>query len=275
MGEQERKLMEDCRFSIIVVCLNAGDKLEQTVGSIWKQTYENYEIIVKDGGSTDGSIEALFGQEKDQKRLKLIKEADGGIYEAMNQAILHAAGDYVLFLNCGDSFPDADILEKTAAFIRKQPGCGIYYGDTFCERTNTGVASPPHITPFVCYRNIPCHQSCFYGRELFSQKQYDPSYRIRADYDHFLWCVFKGGAEPAYMGFVTASYEGGGYSESKANQKRDKEEHRKITRTYFSRGQLFRYQLAMACTLAPLRRFLAEKTLLSGLYQKLKARIYR
>ena len=91
--------MDKCRFSIIVVCLNAGKKLEQTVGSIWKQTYENYEILVKDGGSTDGSIEALSGQVEDQDRLKLISEADGGIYEAMNQAILHASGDYVLFLN--------------------------------------------------------------------------------------------------------------------------------------------------------------------------------
>lgn len=258
-------------FSVITVCMNAGEKLRQTIESILKQDYRDYEMIVKDGCSKDGSVEAL---PKDD-RIRLLIREDKGIYDAMNQAVSYASGSYILFLNCGDSFPDADILKKTAAFIRKRPGCGIYYGDTFCERTNDRVASPPRITPFVCYRNIPCHQSCFYERELFLQKQYDLSYRIRADYDHFLWCVLKGGIEPAYMGFVTASYEGGGYSESKANQKRDREEHQKITRTYLSRGQLLRYRFLMACTLAPLRRFLAEKTPLSGLYQKLKARMYR
>ena len=266
--------MGDCRFSIIVVCLNAGKKLEQTVGSIWKQTYENYEILVKDGGSSDGSIEALLDQAGGSDRLRLIKQADGGIYEAMNQAILHAAGDYILFLNCGDSFAADDVLKKTAAYIQDNPGKGIYYGDTFWEQTGVIATAPKSITPFICYRNIPCHQSCFYERALFAEKPYDVTYRIRADYDHFLWCALRRGISPAYMGFTVASYEGGGFSESKENKKKSKAEHKKITGSYLSKKQLFGYRTYMVCSLAPLRRWMAESKTFSGLYQKLKARWY-
>lgn len=267
--------MDTCMFSIIVVCLNPGEKLPQTVNSILAQDYTGYEILIKDGGSTDGSLEQLLVNQTGQQRLKAITRKDTGIYDAMNQALDAAAGEYVLFLNCGDTFPASDILKKAAAFIRQNPGRGIYYGDTFCEQTGSQVASPREITPFVCYRNIPCHQSCFYQKELFAGKRYDTTYRIRADYDHFLWCFFKAGIKPAYLGMVTASYEGGGYSESKANQKRDKEEHKQITKQYFSAGQLFAYRLIMALTLAPLRRFLAEKTAFSHIYNKMKAGLYR
>lgn len=278
-------------FSIIVVCLNAGDKLQKTVNSILVQDYKNYEIVVKDGGSSDGSVEKLTVKSvngaaeelpgklkadvKDNGRIRLFVKKDTGIYDAMNQAVSLAQGEYVLFLNCGDSFPAADVLKRTAAFIREHPGRGIYYGDTFCEQTGARVASPPRITPFVCYRNIPCHQSCFYKRELFEEKKYDTDYRIRADYDHFLWCCLKKKVQPAYMDFAAASYEGGGYSESAANKKRDREEHKRITEAYLSRGQRAKYRFIMALTLAPLRRLLAEKTAFSKVYNKVKAGLYK
>lgn len=258
-------------FSLIVVCLNAGDKLIATVDSILMQDYDNYEIIVKDGISKDGSIEKL----PENSKIKIFREKDSGIYEAMNQASLKAQGDYVLFLNCGDAFYEADVLRKTADFIEKKPGHGIYYGDTYCEQTHALVVSAPEITPFTCYRNIPCHQSCFYRKDLLEKKPYDPVFRIRADYEHFLWCYFKADAKPVHMKFVLASYEGGGYSESKANRKRDKQEHKQIVKMYLSLTQRMRFAFVMAITLAPLRRFLAEKTPLSGVYHKIKAGLYR
>lgn len=262
--------MEGPVFSVITVCLNAGEKLKSTVASVLKQDFTDYEIIVKDGGSGDGCLKKL----PTDGRIRVFCEKDTGIYEAMNQALAHVSGDYVLFLNCGDSLPEKDILRKTADFIRQHPGRGIYYGDTFCERTRSTVASPRRITPFVCYRNIPCHQSCFYAKELFDRKTYDLSYRIRADYDHFLWCVMARGVKPVYMGFVTAAYEGGGYSESRENRKRDGQEHRKIARVYLGKGRVLGCQLVMAATLAPLRRFLAENPRFSGFYQKVKSRLY-
>lgn len=81
-------------FSIIVVCRNAGEKLQKTIASIREQTETDYEIIVQDGLSTDGSVEKL----RTGADLKLFRERDEGIYDAMNRAVSHAAGQYLFSL---------------------------------------------------------------------------------------------------------------------------------------------------------------------------------
>ena len=261
------------KFSIIVVCLNPGDKLNQTLDSILAQTYQDYEILVKDGGSKDGSIEGM----RQDARIKLFVEKDTGIYEAMNQAVSHATGDFVLFMNCGDVFYNEKVMEETARFAEKceQQDNLVLYGDTYSEKNDVVIASAPAINGFTCYRNIPCHQSCFYATRLCKEKPYDPQYRIRADYDHFLWCYYVSKAELKHMGLIVASYEGGCFSESKKNQKRDKEEHKKITECYMSKGELLKYRLIMLATLAPLRKAMAESKVFSGLYHGLKEKLYR
>ncbi len=270
------------RFSIIVVCLNAGEKLNQTLDSILCQTCGDYEILVKDGGSRDGSIEGM----RRDPRIRLLEKPDKGIYDAMNQAVPLARGEFLLFLNCGDLFYDASVLERTAERIdgmraEKEGGFEadfgnslILYGDTYSARNQVMIASPARITGLTCYRNIPCHQSCFYSAALCREKPYDLRYRIRADYDHFLWCFYEKGARMIHMGFPVASYEGGGVSESRENRKRDQEEHRQITSAYMGAWELVRCRLFMLCTLAPLRRFLAESGAFSGVYHRIKKRIY-
>ena len=101
------------KFSIIVVCLNPGTKLNQTLDSILAQTCPDFEVIVKDGGSRDGSIESM----RTDGRIHLYQEPDHSIYEAMNQAVSHVTGDYILFLNCGDLFYDNEVLTHTAQFM--------------------------------------------------------------------------------------------------------------------------------------------------------------
>ena len=86
------------QFSIITVCLNAGQGLLDTVARTLSQTYENFEIIVKDGGSEDGSLEKL----PMDARIRVVTRQDTGIYDAMNQGIAEARGDYLIFMNCGD-----------------------------------------------------------------------------------------------------------------------------------------------------------------------------
>ena len=260
------------KFSIIVVCLNPGPKLNQTLDSILSQTYPSFEIIVKDGGSRDGSIETM----REDRRIHLYQESDHSIYEAMNQAVSHVTGDYILFLNCGDFFYDNEVLTHTAQFLEQHPAKlqGIYYGDTYSAKTGTKISSPPRITGFVCYRNIPCHQSCFYAADLCRQKPYEPKYKIRADYEHFLWCYYRAKAPMQYLGLTVSSYEGGGYSETKENLKRSAAEHKEITAKYMNPGELFRYRAVMALTLAPLRTALAESKHFSAMYQKLMSKAY-
>lgn len=271
------------KFSVITVCLNPGTKLELTLESILKQSCQDVEVILKDGGSTDGSVEKWLAENAScpgREKVKVYTQEDRGIYDAMNQAVAHASGDFVLFLNCGDTFADEKVLERTKHVLEQEKSAGtdmrrlVLYGDTCGEKNGVVIASAPQITGFTCYRNIPCHQSCFYSIDLCREKPYDLQYKIRADYDHFLWCYYEAKAKMRHMDFPVGAYEGGGFSESKKNRKRDRAEHRQITGTYMGKGELFRYRLILLCTLAPLRSAMAESRLFSGVYHGFKEVIY-
>ena len=272
------------KFSIITASFNPGDKLLFTINSILKQELQDFEIIVKDGGSKEEELEKLQ-QEKEvqqaiiERKLKLIIEPDRNVYDGMNQALEACEGEYILFLNCGDKFHDKNVLLKVAEEIdkeedRSRDAAVIYYGNTYCMRTGSTVHSAPEITGFTCYRNIPCHQSCFYDRRLFQKKKYDVGLHIRADYDHFLWCFYQGQAEFQYMDIVVADYEGGGISEKIENRKADRSEHEIVIRRYMRTGEILKYKGIMMLTLGPIRRWIAESSSFSGIYHRMKNWIY-
>ena len=265
--------MGQVMFSIVVVCLNEGERLRDTVESIRQQTYDNYEIIVKDGLSTDDSLRLL----PEDERIKLYRMADKGIYDAMNQAAEKVRGDFVFFLNCGDSFYGEEVLAKTAEQIavRSVNGEAVFYGDIFEKVTKERVKSNPRMDAFGCYRNVPCHQACFYSADLIRQKDFDVNYKVRADYEHFLWCFFRGKAQMVSMPFIVANYEGDGFSETKENRKRSAREHREIVKKYMSVRQVFYYRMLMVLFLAPLRTRIARNKTTAHFYNKLKELFYR
>lgn len=131
------------KFSIITVCLNAGQDLIDTVENTLNQSYDNFEIIVKDGFSKDGSIEKLPYNDK----IKLIQKKDTGIYDAMNQGIEAATGDYLIFMNCGDWFYDGSVLERIDAAIKEKQEMWA------CEL----VAIVMEKTGIQWCTGIPCH----------------------------------------------------------------------------------------------------------------------
>ena len=274
-------------FSILVVCLNPGNKLKTTLESIKGQSFHDYEVIIKDGGSADGSIEYVRAlQAQRGSSLRVIEKGDTGIYDAMNQAVAEAAGRYVYFLNCGDRFYSEQVLAQMKEFIEsrtagagKRGEIGIYYGNIYERLTAQVVSSNPHMDAFGCYRNVPCHQACFYSRELLLAHPFEVKYRVRADYEQFLWCFFIGTKQEkvafAYQDLLIADYEGGGFSETKENRKQSVTEHKEITRKYMSRGQLFYFQAVMVITLAPLRTLLARNAKTAGLYNRAKSLLYR
>lgn len=275
--------MKDIMFSILVVSLNSGEKLVQTIQSILKQTCQDYEVVVKDGGSKDNSLMLLEDflntqTEAVKSRIRLIKERDGSIYDGMNQATGHAQGEYYYFLNCGDFFAEETALEQTAMAIQADKAGGgqalIYYGNIYDALRGQVVQSNPQIDDFACYRNVPCHQACIYHYSLFEERGYEPKYRVRGDYEHFLWAYFCKKAQPKYLEVVLASYEGGGFSETKENRIRSKKEHKEITEKYMSKGQLLRYKAILLLTLAPLRTKLAESDRFAGIYNTLKKKLY-
>ncbi|MCI8359504.1 MAG: glycosyltransferase [Lachnospiraceae bacterium] len=265
-------------FSILVICLNPGDKLGMTLESIRKQTYRNYEVIVKDGLSDDGSAAYARAAAEGFPALRVFEKKDGGIYDAMNQAVQAAEGKFVYFLNCGDRFYHEKALEEVSGLIAAHPvETGIYYGNIFERLTGREVASNPRLDAFGCYRNVPCHQACFYDRKLLLAHPFDTKYRVRADYEQFLWCFFAKTPKKTsfiYGDILIADYEGGGFSETKKNRRISAAEHREIVGKYMSAGQIWKYRMILWATFAPLRTWLAKNRATSGLYNGLKKKIY-
>ena len=265
-------------FSIIVVSLNPGERLEKTLNSITSQTYTDYEVILKDGCSTDGSLEELQkqGYFENKNQIRIIQNKDKSIYDGMNQAVSCISGRYVQFLNCGDYFYSNKTLEEVAEFIVsvEKPRV-IYYGNQYNQLQDTIVYSAPQINDFTCYRNVPCHQVCFYDYRLFEKRAYELKYKVRADYEHFLYSIYEEGAKGVSMPIIVASYEGGGFSETKENRKRSAFEHKEITFKYLGKAKVFKYRMIMWLTLAPLRTWIAENPALSGVYNGVKNMIYK
>ena len=272
-------------FSIIVVALNPGDKLRETLDSIKVQTYRDYEVIIKDGGSTDGALEALEkeGYFEAFPGVRIIRQQDKSIYDGMNQALEHVSGRYIEFLNCGDCFYEESVLEKVAEFIGQAGASSgglenkeaqIFYGNQFNRLQNSMVTSAPVIDDFTCYRNVPCHQVCFYSADLFAERAFRVEYTVRADYEHFLYSVYQRKAKTYAMPHIICFYEGGGYSETKENRRKSAMQHKEITSHYLGKKALC-YRMVMILTLAGLRGKIAESKVLSIPYNALKTMVYK
>lgn len=259
------------KFSIITVSLNSGDKLYETVCNVLKQTYEDYEIVIKDGLSSDDSLEKVKSLNSD--KIKVFSEKDRGIYDAMNRAVELAIGEFVIFMNAGDKFYSGDVLEKIALLDAPLINT-IIYGDTYFVTSDSLSKAAPKITGSVCYRNIPCHQAIFYSRDTLLRRGFDTSYRIRADFEHFAYSYFKGGTGFVYANIPICYYEGAGFSESKANRKRDKEEYKRAVRANIPISKRILYRAFLIITLHKLRGALAKNPATAKLYQKIKGRMY-
>ena len=271
-------------FTVIVVCFNAGSNLEKTLNSIYSQDYWNYKVIIKDGGSTDGSLVSLKEAGCFTGRIgeltTIIEGSDKGIYDAMNIAVSNIdthEDNYVIFMNCGDTFHDRQTLGFVADYISetdKSEAPYIFYGDQYNELTDTVVSSVPSINEFALFRNVPCHQVCFYDSRLFGERGYNTEYVVRADYEHFLYCCYEKNAVTVHMNHVICNYEGGGFSETKKNRERSAIEHAKIT-DYYMGDKAKRYRMIMTLSGAGLRTKLAESKTFSGAYNALKSIVYK
>ena len=113
------------KISVVTVCYNSVNTIEETMLSVLNQTYPDIEYIIIDGGSTDGTVDII---RKYAARLGYwISEPDKGIYDAMNKGIAAATGDYINFMNSGDMFASNDVLSSFKNFVSDDPE--IVYGD--------------------------------------------------------------------------------------------------------------------------------------------------
>lgn len=258
------------KFSVIVVTLNAGFNLEKTIKNTLAQTYKDFEIVIKDGGSSDGSLDFL--RDLTDSRIRVVNDKDKSIYDAMNQAVRKCTGDYYIFMNTGDNFDSNRVLAAVAKYLLANPS-DIVYGDMRRKGQDVIIPYPEKLTDFGLYRNVPCHQVCFYNKRLFASRGYDTDFRVRSDYEHFLWSVYEAKASTSHIALPICIYEGGGYSETRENVKVSAREHKQIVRKYQGNKSIV-YDVIMIITLQPIRKRMAESPIFGRIYQGIKGKIY-
>lgn len=207
------------KYSIITVNYNNKEGLRQTIESVIHQTFRDYEFIVIDGGSTDGSAEVL--KEYDAQISYWVSEPDGGIYQGMNKGIAKATGDYLNFMNSGDCFYSPEILEKVSSY---QSDADFIVGKDyhFNSEINKGHASiqPPRTTMMHFFMATLDHQSSFIKRELFKNSPYDESHRLVSDWIFFTEKIVKEDKQVQFIPDIVCRREEGGLSEQQWQKNR-------------------------------------------------------
>lgn len=212
-------------LSIITVCFRAGDDVRTTMDNVLLQTWKQFEYLVIDGGSDDGTPELLKKYESSFSQagipFRYVSEPDHGIYDAMNKGTRMAEGQWLLFLNAGDLLADSRILEQ----IFSIPSDGqIIYGDTLCIYQGNQKLYPALPLDHLTYEMAFCHQSAFIRRKLLLETPYDTTYRVCADHCFFLSMYLKKKAFD-YRPVPVSVYEIAGYSD-KNKMRSHKEQHR-------------------------------------------------
>ncbi len=178
------------KFSVITVCYNAQATLEDTIQSVIAQTYHHVEYIIVDGASKDRTL-SIINRYRD-RITTVVSEPDKGLYDAMNKGLRLATGDYVCFLNAGDSFHEDDTLQQMVHTLRELTELpDVLYGETALVDAEghfvrmRRLQAPEHLT-WHSFRQgmLVCHQAFFAKRTL--AEPYDLRYRFSADFD---WCI--------------------------------------------------------------------------------------
>ncbi len=203
-------------ISIVTVTFNAKNVLESTIQSIVNQTCTNYEYLIIDGGSTDGTLDII---RQYQPHIDYwISEPDKGLYDAMNKGLQAARGKYVWFMNAGDRIYAPDTLARMVETC--PPDADIYYGDAlFFDDTHTDLGLRSEVTPhrlpsvltWKSFRMgmVVCHQSFIARRSL--APSYDLSHHYSSDIDWEIRCL-KTAREVIHTQLTLSRYLTGGFS---------------------------------------------------------------
>ena len=186
------------KISIATVTYNAADHIERTIESLEDQDYEHVEHVIIDGNSQDRTLEIVQhylernSHAEHPHEIVCRSEPDEGLYDAMNKALDLASGDYILFLNAGDTLASSHTLSEIAALAESQPG--VIYGDTdIVDEGGNFIRhrrlTPPEKLTWKSFRSgmLVCHQAFYARMDLAKETKYqDEKYRYSADFD---WCV--------------------------------------------------------------------------------------
>ncbi len=195
--------------TIITVVYNNVHAIRGTIESVLAQKSSEIEFLVIDGGSTDGTIDII--EEYHGKIDRVISEKDSGIFHAMNKGIRLARGQYVNFMNSGDTFSSPDIIAELIPLLSFAT-YDVIYGDIYVatQGGNTIKKSAPN--PLVVRHRIPfCHQSAFVKTSVLREFEFDEKFRMSADFKFFKQC-YLGGKSFYNAGAVICNFDKTGIS---------------------------------------------------------------
>jgi glycosyltransferase involved in cell wall biosynthesis len=194
------------KLSIITINYNNCMGLQKTMQSVFEQTYTDYEYIIIDGGSVDGSPEYI--KQHTDKLSYWTSEKDKGIYNAMNKGIRQAKGKYCLFLNSGDQLINNNILSEVFADFTNED---IVYGNI--EISNKTVVIPDKLTFMYFYINSLAHPAAFIKRDLFNKYGgYNEENKIVSDWEFFIVSLAKYNCSYRKIDMVISHFDTGGIS---------------------------------------------------------------
>ncbi len=237
------------KFSIITVCCNEERRIKKTATSVLEQDYDNYEYIIQDGDSIDNTVQIVEEIAKNYLRnVRIFTEKDSGLYDAMNRALLKAKGDYVCFMNSGDSFQSDSVLSYVSKEIDLNSDVDFFYGDAIISFPSgeeyAQVIAPP-VNELLDEKKLVVgdisiiHQAVFASRKCFEKMLFNTDYLIRAELDWYYRCI-KENRKFYRLKYLICNYELGGLSESINAILRGNDETRKIIEAYgFDSGSYF------------------------------------
>lgn len=221
------------KLSIITVNFNDANGLERTIKSVLSQTFQDYEFIIIDGGSTDNSVEII---KKYEEHIDFwVSEPDGGIYQGMNKGLQQAKGEYVNFMNGGDCYHSSDVLEA------------IFSIDTVADIITGAHAGSPHpnvgkggVTMYSLFTGAVDHQASFIRRELALRHPYDERYRIVSDWKFFIEALIFDNCSFYYTDIIVVDVDANGISNT--NKQLDRQERESVLNELFPERILKDYQ---------------------------------
>ena len=236
------------RLSIITINRNNAVGLEKTMQSVASQTFKEFEYVVVDGASTDGSVEIINKQEPEFAHLKRVSEPDTGIYNAMNKGIRMASGDYIQILNSADCLATPDVTERMLAALDKADYPSIFYGNMVkCFPDGRKLIDMSfagrEITMLDMYTGTLNHDPAYIRRDLFDKYgYYDESLKIVSDWKWYLQAIILGGEKPQYVNVDVTLFDMTGISEDAKSKAVIREERSKVLEALVPSAYLHDYQ---------------------------------
>ena len=221
------------KVSVITINHNNAFGLEKTIDSVVRQVGADYEFIIVDGDSTDGSKNVITANK--DKITNWVSEKDKGIYNAQNKGIAMAKGDYCLFLNSGDILANESVLKNVSIQLID---VDVLYGDIItinAEGIKTHLHSPKKINVYEMMISTIWHPSAFIKRELFAKfGGYNEAFKVTGDYEFFIRIVLKHNVQTKYMALAICIFDLGGISNTEEMSALQTQERKKSWQLNFS-----------------------------------------